>query len=173
MRLSKQLSALLTLLFTSWMPMNAQKSSFKTEFLKKWENSLEYTLEVAKEMPEEHFNFKPAEGVRSFGEQLVHIGEGIAYIGNSALKFQTFPQPGNTNDKEAIVSYLKLQYSALQEAVKSKEASYFEETTSFWAGRMTRRKILNIVFDHCTHHRAQAIVHLRINGKRPPDYMGW
>ncbi len=173
MTLSKQLSAILTILFTSWIPMSAQQSTFKKEFLKKWKNSLEYTLDVAKKMPEDSYNYKPAAEVRSFGEQLVHIGEGMAYIGNSAINFQTIPQPRNTNNKEAVISYLKKQYNALSDVVKTKEASYFEETTSFWAGRMSRRKIMNIVFNHCTHHRAQAIVHLRMKGIKAPSYIAW
>ncbi|MEK6154723.1 DinB family protein [Flavobacteriaceae bacterium 3-367] len=152
--------------------MTAQKSNFKNEYLKKLKNSLEYTLDVANKMPEAHYNYKPIEDVRSFGEQLVHIGEGMAYIGNSGLSFQTVKQP-NSNNKEEVISYLKAQYGALQNAIENKEQSYFEETTSFWAGRMTRRKILNIVFDHCTHHRAQAIVCLRMKNIKSPNYVGW
>ncbi|GAA0873382.1 hypothetical protein GCM10009117_25290 [Gangjinia marincola] len=173
MKLTKKIAAILTLLCTSWMPMTAQQSSFKKEFSKKWKNSLEYTIDVAQKMPESSYSYKPTEDVRSFGEQMVHIGEGMAYIGNSALDFQTVPQPANTNDKDAIITYLKKQYNALSEAAETKDASYFEETTSFWAGRMSRRKILNIVFNHCTHHRAQAIVHLRMKGIKAPSYIAW
>ncbi|MEM8940004.1 MAG: DinB family protein [Bacteroidota bacterium] len=168
----KTITAVSTLLFTSCMPMNAQKSSFKDEFLKKWKNNLEYTLDVAKKMPEEHYRYKANKDMRSFGEQLVHIGEGMAYIGNSAIEFSTISKP-NAYDKEAVIDYLKKQYAALSEQIKTKDTSFFEETTSFWAGRMTRRKILNIVFDHCTHHRAQAIVALRMNNIKPPNYISW
>ncbi|MEL6917788.1 MAG: DinB family protein [Bacteroidota bacterium] len=153
--------------------MTAQQSTFKNEFLKKWKNSLEYTINVAKKMPKEHYDHKPTADVRSFGEQLVHIGEGMAYIGNSALDFSTIRQPSNVKDKEAIISYLTKQYNALSDVAATKDASYFEETTSFWAGRMTRRKILNIVFNHCTHHRSQAIVLLRMKGIKPPGYIAW
>ncbi|WP_298545782.1 DinB family protein [uncultured Aquimarina sp.] len=173
MNLIKQTSAILTLLFTSWMPMTAQQSTFKKEFLKKWKNSLEYTIDVAKKMPKEHYSYKPMADVRSFGEQLVHIGEGMAYIGNSAFDFQTIQQPNNTNDKDAIIAYLKKQYNVLSDVVEAKDPPYFEETTSFWAGRMSRRKIMNIVFNHCTHHRAQAIVYLRMKGLKVPSYISW
>ncbi|GMN06451.1 hypothetical protein MTsPCn5_18400 [Croceitalea sp. MTPC5] len=173
MALSKQISAILTLLFTSWMPMTAQQSTFKKEFLKKWKNSLEYTIDVAKKMPEKDYSYKPVSDIRTFGEQLVHIGEGMAYIGNSAFDFETVPQPANTNDKDEVISYLKKQYDVLSDAVTAKDASYFEETTSFWAGRMSRRKIMNIVFNHCTHHRAQAIVLLRMKGIKAPSYIAW
>ncbi len=153
--------------------MTAQQNNFKEAFLIKWKNSLQYTLDVAKKMPEDHYGDKPVKDVRSFGEQLVHIGEGLAYIGKAALEFPTVPQPADVNDKEAVVSYLRLQHNALSKAIKAKEASYFEETTSFWAGRMPRRQIVDIVFNHCKHHRAQAIVQLRMEGIKPPNYIGW
>ena len=168
----KTITAVSTLLFTYWMPMNAQKSSFKDEFLKKWKNNLEYTLDVAEKMPEEHYAFKANKDMLSFGEQLVHIGECMAYIGNSAIEFSTISKP-NASNKEAVIDYLKKQYAAISKQIKTKDTSFFEETISFWAGRMTRRKILNIVFDHCTHHRAQAIVALRMNSIKPPNYISW
>lgn len=153
--------------------MNAQQTTFKKEFLKRWKANLEFTLEVARKMPEEQYAFGPTDGVRSFGEQLVHIGEGMAYIGNSALAFEIVAPPSDTKDKDAVIAYLKKQYGALEGAVKEMDALFFEEAVSFWAGRMSRRNILDIVFDHCTHHRAQAIVHLRMKGLKPPEYRSW
>ncbi len=38
---------------------------------------------------------------------------------------------------------------------------------------MTERQIINLMNDHLTHHRAQAIVYLRLNGVMPPKYVGW
>jgi uncharacterized damage-inducible protein DinB len=38
---------------------------------------------------------------------------------------------------------------------------------------MNKLQILNLLNDHQTHHRAQLIVYLRINGIKPPDYVGW
>lgn len=30
-----------------------------------------------------------------------------------------------------------------------------------------------LLFDHVTHHRAQAIMYLRMRGIEPPAYVGW
>ncbi|WP_422858871.1 DinB family protein [Flagellimonas sp. S174] len=173
MKILKLLSAIATLLLSSCTTMTAQQSIFKEEYLKKLENSLEYSIKVAEAMPTEDFSFQPATGVRTFGKQLVHIGEAMAYIGKSAIKFDKIKPPKNENDKAAVIAYLTAQFHSLRDAMTAKEATYFEETTSFWAGRMTRRNILEIVFAHTAHHRAQAIVHLRIKGKKPPEFIAW
>ncbi|WP_350286848.1 DinB family protein [uncultured Croceitalea sp.] len=173
MNLLKPLTAIATLLLSSCTPMTAQQNSFKAEYLKKLDNSLTYTLEVAEKMPESSFGFQPADDVRTFGEQLVHIGEAMAYIGKSAIKFEKVKPPKNTNDKRAIKNYLTSQFNALKTEIEDMEASYFEDTTSFWAGRMTYRNILEIVFTHSAHHRAQAIVHLRMKNIKTPDFIAW
>lgn len=169
----KKMTALITLLFTSWFPMTAQQTTFKAEYLKKLKNSLQYTINVAEKMPEDRYSYIPVDDVRTFGEQLVHIGEAMAYIGPSAIKFDKIKPPKNTNDKEMVKAYLTAQFNAIKIAIDGKESPYFEETTSFWAGRMSRRNILEIVLTHTAHHRAQAIVHLRMNQIKPPEFVAW
>lgn len=164
---------MITLLLSSCTPMTAQQSNFKEEYIQKLAGSLEYTIKVAKKMPSEKFDYRPVESVRTFGGQLVHMGETMAYIGNSALKFEKTKPPKNTGDKAAVISYLTAQFHSLQDAMALKKPSYFEETFSFWAGRMTRRNILEIVFAHTVHHRAQAIMYLRINGHKAPEFIAW
>ncbi|MBP2831520.1 DinB family protein [Aquimarina sp. U1-2] len=173
MKILQSITAIITLLLSSCTPMTAQQSSFKKEYLKKLENSLRYSIKVAEAMPSEDFDFKPTADVRTFGEQLVHIGEAMAYIGKSAIKFDKIKSPKNANDKTAVITYLTAQFHSLHNAMTAKEATFFEETTSFWAGNMTRRNILEIVFTHTAHHRAQAIVHLRMKGKKPPEFIAW
>lgn len=173
MKILKSITAIVTLLLSSCTPMSAQQSSFKTEYLKKLENSLQYTIGVAERMPEDIYSYKPVDDVRTFGEQLVHIGEAMAYIGKSAVKFKKIKSPRNTNDKVEVIKYLNEQFASLSNAINDKEAAYLEETTSFWAGRMTRRNILEIVITHTAHHRAQAIVHLCINKIKPPEFIAW
>ncbi len=162
-----------TLFITSWFPMTVQQSTFKNEFLKKWQNSLEYTLSVATQMPEDSYGYQPSHLMRSFGEQIVHIGMAITYLSQSALSLKHIDYKGDIQDKEAVITYLKQQYIKVSNAVVALPASDFEQTKVFWAGRMTRRKILNITFDHITHHRAQAIVYLRMQSIVPPTYISW
>ena len=173
MKLYKILLSTVTIMFSSWMPMTAQQSSFKEEFLKKWKNATEYTLEVAKKMPANKYGYRPNEGMRTFGEQMEHIGYAMTYLSKSAINGKEAKYKGSLTDKDAIIKYLKGQFEIIRAAVEKMEHSDFEKTVSFWAGRMTRRKILNIAFDHTTHTRAQTIIYLRINSIKPPAYIAW
>ncbi|MEM6517680.1 MAG: DinB family protein, partial [Bacteroidota bacterium] len=40
-------------------------------------------------------------------------------------------------------------------------------------GQASVFKIMNFTIDHVTHHRGQATIYLRMNGIKPPDYIGW
>ena len=50
-----------------------------TELVEKWENNKSYTIKCLEAMPAEDYDFVPAEGMRSFMEQAVHIAEGFEY----------------------------------------------------------------------------------------------
>ncbi len=165
--------ALFILIISSWMPKTAQQSSFKKEFLKKWKNATTYTLEVAEKMPASKYGYRPNEGMRTFGEQMEHIGYAMTYLSMNAIHSKEIPYQGNLTDKDALIDYLKKQFEIVRVAVEKMDSTDFEKTVSFWAGRMTRRKILNIAFDHTTHTRAQAIVYLRLQDIKPPQYIAW
>ncbi|WP_299216109.1 DinB family protein [uncultured Aquimarina sp.] len=173
MKLNQTIQTLLIFMFSSWTPITAQQSSFKEEFLKKWKNSREYTIKVAERMPAEKYQYKPTEDMRTFGEQIEHIGYALTFLPKKALNIKEVKYKGSLTDKETLIAYLKGQFEIIKTAVEKIDNSDFEKTTSFWAGRMTRRKILNVTFDHITHTRAQAIIYLRINDIKAPQYIAW
>jgi uncharacterized damage-inducible protein DinB len=37
-------------------------------------------------------------------------------------------------------------------------------------GELSRYWALHLILDHATHHRGQAVVYLRLNGIKPPEY---
>jgi len=169
----RKLIPFLCLFIQSCTTMTAQTTSFKAEFIETWSNSMEYTLKVAKLMPDHKYSYRPSEDVRTFGEQMEHIAMAITYHSKSAIDVKHTKFKGNISNKEEVISYLESQYLAVKNVLKSIDETDFEETVSFWAGRMTRGKILTFTNNHVTHHRAQAILYLRMNDIKPPDYIGW
>jgi uncharacterized damage-inducible protein DinB len=64
--------------------------------------------------------------------------------------------------------------------MNSKAAAFFiinekqlDEIVPFFAGPKARRQILILMHDHQSHHVGQLIVYLRLNGIKPPAYVGW
>lgn len=151
---------------------NAQDYHFKEEFLEKWQHAKEYTLKVASLMPGDLYSYAPNSQVRTFTEQIQHISDAMIYHANLALPLTIDKEKGSLS-KEDILSELKARFELVEAALKKLEASDFEQKVKFWNGPTTRRKLLNLTYDHITHHRAQAITYLRMNAIKPPDYIGW
>lgn len=154
------------------MKITAQDYHFKQEFLEKWESSKAYTLKVARLMPEEHYHYQPSAHVRTFGQQMQHLAEAMTYHAGLALSLKA-PKNPHSNSKTTIVNLLETSFNLVHEAVKELAEEDFETKVKFWDGPTSRRKLLNFTLDHITHHRAQAIVLLRMNNIKPPNYIGW
>jgi uncharacterized damage-inducible protein DinB len=161
------------LFFTSIL--GAQDSSFLKEFQQKLDNAGAYTIEVAELMPTENYNYRPTEEQKSFQEQLLHMASNMNWLSSSYLggkKVDADLREGIFTPSEAIAITKEVLQNA-KEAVKNLQASQLEEKVEFFAGPMTKRQILVLMNDHYTHHRAQIIVYLRLNGIKPPRYRGW
>ncbi|MEP6725913.1 MAG: DinB family protein [Bacteroidota bacterium] len=167
---------LLSLLFTTIVTAQKIDSIFLDAAITKLQNSKEYTLKVASLMPEEKYGFKPVQDEMSFGEQLLHISANLGWLTSSYItnSKSTVTKPATqVQKKEEIIQVLNKTYDFSITALKSFDASHLADTVSFFAGPKTKLQIINLISDHQTHHRAQMIVYLRLNGIKPPEYIGW
>ena len=156
----------------------AQKidSLFLDAAIRKLQNSKDYTLKVADGMPNEKYGFKPVLDEMSFGEQLLHVAANLNWLTSSYITSNKSPVTKTAipiQKKEEIIQVLKKTYEYAIGALKSFEPQHLADTVSFFAGPKTKLQMINLISDHQTHHRAQMIVYLRLNGIKPPDYVGW
>jgi uncharacterized damage-inducible protein DinB len=154
----------------------AQDSLFLQETLKKWQNAAAYTLEVARAMPSEKFDFKPADEERTFGEQLDHIGQNMTWLAGDYLageKFEHLLKEKKERTPEETIELLSASLLFAQEAIANTPPDSLAVVKNFFASPMSRRQIIALMHDHHTHHRGQLIVYLRLNGIKPPKYRGW
>ncbi len=154
----------------------SQDSLFLQETLQKWQNATAYTLEVARAMPPERFDFKPADEEKTFGEQLDHIGENMTWLASDYLVGKKFEHPLIEKKERTPEERIELLLASLlfaQDAIANTSPDSLAVVKSFFAGPMSRRQIIALMHDHHTHHRGQLIVYLRLNGIKPPKYRGW
>lgn len=151
------------------------QQSLLEDYKIKWKDATEYTLEFAKTMPEEDYSFKPVPEEMSFGEQLKHIAGNMVWLSSSYLNgAKTTLDPMNAgNSKKEIISILEKSFAYAAETVDHLNEKMLNQQVDFFAGFMTKRRILLLMTDHVTHHRGQLVVYLRLNGIKPPDYVGW
>ena len=142
----------------------------------KLQHAKEYTLKVAIMMPEEKYDYKPSANGMSFREQLLHLSENLGWLSSSYLKSENNPVRKSDlklHRKDSVTQVVTRAYDYAQFVLDHFPASQLDEKVSFFAGPMNKLQIINLLNDHQTHHRAQLLVYLRMNGLNPPPYIGW
>jgi uncharacterized damage-inducible protein DinB len=164
-------------------PIFAQEQSpFIKDALSKWKGMKSYTLAVAEAMPEEKYTYKPVEDENTFGFQLIHIANNMYYLSSKLirgieppldLKIAENKVKKNQLSKKEIIDYVSKAFDYTEETFALMTDKTLEEELDYWGGHSTKRKIVFLLNDHQTHHRGQLIVYLRLNGIKPPKYIGW
>lgn len=144
------------------------------EFVAKWDNGRQFTLDVVDKMPDDLLNYKPHESAMSFNEQVTHLSGAMVMIAKNFLmgsdpSFDPSVKPTNKEELKALVAasydYVKITASGLT-------AAQFAENVEIFGNTASRRQVLALIDDHTTHHRGAAISYIRANGIEPPRFSG-
>ncbi|MDO6473471.1 DinB family protein [Maribacter sp. 1_MG-2023] len=169
---------IITLLLLTSSPLLAQQDKFIEDSIERLENSRKYLLLVADMMPEEKYGFKATDESLSFSENLMHIGYALDWHSQSLIgdlearvyQTDTIFKPANKTKAEMMARIDQTFTEAivlLQDVAPAQldiELDYFGSTRS-------KRQIYMLLADHITHHRAQMLVSMRLNGLVPPRYV--
>ncbi|PWJ58474.1 putative damage-inducible protein DinB [Dyadobacter jejuensis] len=169
----------LALFFLVAFPALAQQppsDPFIKDELLRWENARNYTLAVVEALPESEFGFKPVAEEMDFSAQIVHLSDNILWLTSKfiAQKPASFSAKDyNGKGKKELIQLVNQTFDYAQASFASFPADKLSEEVDFAGQKMTRRRIFFLINDHLTHHRAQMIVYLRLQGIAPPKYVGW
>ena len=148
--------------------------AFLKDFSTKWANATNYSMEVLKSMPEEYFDFKPTPEIRSFGEQMNHSLQNVMWLASTYLSSEEpIEIQESVTSKAALIELTDQVFTYAKSALLDLNAHDLRTEVRFFAGPMSRRKVLMLLNDHLTHHRGQMIIYLRLKGIEPPRYRGW
>ena len=103
--------------FVILLPKAGHTQSFLADYKLKWTNAMEYTLEFAQAMPEDHYGYKPVPAEMSFREQLKHIAANMVWLSSSYLKGKhTIIDPTKAGDsKKEIIEMLTQSFNYAKE----------------------------------------------------------
>lgn len=162
---------------------SSSESDFNQSFAQTLKNAKEYTLEVAEKMPEDDYTFKPHDSVRSFGEQLAHIGMSTQFLHTMFIKGEAIefdPVAAAQMEKEIgaskqkAIEHINQSFDDAISTLESMSDQDLEETFVFQfipsKPELTKEQGYLFIRDHITHHRGQAIMYLRIKGHDAPQY---
>ena len=141
------------------------------DYITKWENNKAYTLGVLEAMPEEYYDFKPTDEVKSFKEQAAHVVDAF----NFQMEFLGYPnlaKVDKTSKATVIQSYTEI-FDVIIAHIKTLKPNDLQEEIEPFYGTSTKSRMLNLMDNHLAHHRGQLTIYLRLKGVKPPRYVGW
>jgi uncharacterized damage-inducible protein DinB len=165
------LFALMMIMFAT--AQEKKQPAFVEDFLKVYGAATEKATSLAEAIPAEKYDWRPAEGVRSIKESVVHIAGGNYFF--ASLLGTPVPEGINPRDlektvesKEKAISTLRESVAHMKGAIANMKEEAFNEEVEFFGNKMTRRQVTLVVGDHTAEHLGQLIAYARMNGIVPP-----
>ncbi|AMQ55580.1 DinB family protein [Algoriphagus sanaruensis] len=166
-------AALFAAFFFSGTIVSAQTT--KEEYLSKWENSKQFTLDVLAKMPDSGMDYKTDPGAMSFKEQIHHIASSIVGISKGYLKGaeNTPTLDLATATREQLAAYVAEAYDYGSASIKALSPAEEAQKMDVFGNQVSIRQVEALLMDHGTHHRGSAIAYLRAVGVEPPAFVGF
>ena len=159
-----------------FMITNTAFAQEKEDFASMWQNSKQYTVGVVNAMPENLLNYAPTGTFRTFREEVAHIINNLHFLTYDYLTEKGNPPKydASTQSKEALLQKLSESFDMVSLVFEKFTANDLQQEVSFFTGdKFKKQRILYLLKDHTTHHRAKMIMYLRMNDIKPPAYVGW
>lgn len=174
MRIHRSLLAVACLVGAAPLAAQDPASGWRAEFIATLDGAADKYVRLAEAIPEEKYAWRPAEGVRSVAEVLLHVA--AANYGLAGRLGATAPAGVNvqgleksTADKAEVLRHLRAAFAHFRAAVVAYPEANAEVTMNwFRPPRITARHFLYFNADHNGEHLGQLIAYARMNGVVPP-----
>jgi len=151
-----------------------QESTFQDEFAGMIQYNEGRVVALAEAIPADAYDWRPAEGVRSVGEVILHTAS-ANYFFSSMLggKIPEGIDPQKLEEsvqgKDEIIEVLKKSYQFVAETGKAvPDENLFDEVSFPTGDKFNKRTMLMIANSHVSEHMGQLIAYARMNGITPP-----
>ncbi|WP_339849685.1 DinB family protein [uncultured Dokdonia sp.] len=158
--------------------LHAQETNFINDYIQRLENSQEYLNLVAEAMPSENYSYRVTPESSSFEENLMHIAWAMDWHSESLLNGRPARNWESDSElkiasktKEEMIAAVNKTFEHTVKLIQELDTTQLNDTVAYGNLQRTKRQVLLILTDHITHHRAQMLVALRLNGLIPPRYM--
>ena len=131
-------------------------------------------LALAEKFSAEQYDWRPAEGVRSVGEVLMHIVQANYMFMSAAgvappagVNPQTIAS--ETTGKQQIIDAVKASYVVLKDGITGIPDDHLgDEVQLPFPGEYNKLAVILLCLDHTSEHLGQLIAYARMNGVTPP-----
>ena len=140
--------------------------------------SLNYTedriIQLAEAIPEDKYDWRPAEGIRSVGESLMHLAAANYFVAMTAghtppADVDPMSLEKTVTNKDDILAAVKASYIYAREGAEAISKKHLGDKVDFpFPGNYNKMSALMVATGHCSEHLGQLIAYARMNGIVPP-----
>jgi len=156
-------------MLAAMLAVPVQAADLRTMFVGNLKDAQEKILALAEAIPEDKYGWRPAEGVRSVSEVLMHLAGGNYMMGRGFGVEAPADARGleqNVTAKTEVIARLKASFAALGKGIASAD---LDQPTQLFGGREgTLADMALILVAHAHEHLGQLIAYARSNGVVPP-----
>ena len=151
----------------------APTSGYRAEFLNEMKYFEGRYTQLAEAIPAEKYTWRPATGVRSVAEVLLHVAAANQGLPNFAgikppagFTGQGYEQ--STTDKAKVIAELKKSFDHIRAAAGQMKDADAEKAMKVFGMDMTGRSFSFFMARHLGEHLGQLVAYARVNGVVPP-----
>jgi uncharacterized damage-inducible protein DinB len=152
----------------------AGTTGFHSEVIREIDFSAGRLIQLAEAVPADLYDWRPAEGVRTFREVFLHIADGNyfspTFTGAEAPEwFGRGVLEARASSKEEVIEELRASFDYVRDVLRAIGEDRFDETVRWYGGsENTVRGVMLWIPKHIAEHQGQLIAYARMNGIVPP-----
>ena len=171
----KRLTLVCAMIVVSSAPTVAQT---RTQMLADWTRERETVLAYIDAMPDSAMTFHPTPGVRTFGEQIIHIVSINADVaarvlrGANAAPFQ-YDTASTPRQKAALRDYADRSFAYVLESLRAATPAILSRTVTlpdYENNSQSAARWMEMSREHSVWTLGQTVPYLRLSGVTPPTY---
>lgn len=148
-------------------------TGYRAEFLKEMKYFEGRFTQLAEAIPPAKYTWRPAEGVRSVSEVLLHVaGANQGLPGMAGIKppagFSNQGYEKSTTDKAKVIAEVKKSFEHIRAAAAQMSDADADKAMKVFGMDMTGRSFAFFMARHLGEHLGQLIAYARVNGVVPP-----
>ena len=151
-----------------------EQSVFQTTFLGSYGSETDKLVSLVEEFSEKGFEWRPAEGIRSVHEAVLHVTTANYGIGSRFLG-KALPEGLNSRDlgktiktREEAIVVLKDSIQFVKDAVGALDEAALAEPIKLFGNDSNRMGAVLVIGGHAYEHLGQLIAYARSSGVVPP-----
>jgi uncharacterized damage-inducible protein DinB len=147
--------------------------TLRAGLLARFDESMGKVLQLAEAIPEARYAWRPASGVRSISETLVHIALGNYYTASDVGIKPPADILGDQHErtvtnKQDVVAFVRRAHTHMRDALERLTDEELQRPTVMFSQSTTYQNVYLFGIAHVHEHLGQLIAYARMNGVAPP-----